>query len=199
MTDKYVLMRMDNRTEEDFREDLEQFTKKEFYWGIALRYHLCETGSPCMIEEHGVDNTGRLIPGRLPNHNADKKYHFHDGREMTVEVKTIPEWCDRYMTFKVSALKGCWNQGAYILVPKKKCLHFFGKASFLHLLQNLPARTDIRSFGNKPVVRAETYMINQMIERGMVMKKDWSPKAKEYIDSMSHILLEERRTAPATR
>ena len=195
--DKYVLMRMDNRTEEDFKEDLSQFTKKEFYWGIALRYHLCEIGLPCMIEEHGVDNTGKLIPGRLPNHNADKIYHFLNGDTMKVEIKTIPEWCNNFMTFKVCALKGCWNQGARILVPNKSCFHMFGNDAFQHLLEKLPARTDVKSFGNKPVIRAHTPMIEDMIRKGMIMKKEWTPNASKYIDSMSHILLEERRTAAA--
>ena len=197
--DKYVLMRMDNRTEGDFQEDLSQFTKKEFYWGIALRYHLGEIGLPCMIEEHGVDNTGKLIPGRLPNHNADKIYHFLNGETMKVEIKTIPEWCNKFMTFKVCALKGCWNQGARILVPSKSRFHMLGKEAFEYLLEKLPTRTDVKSFGNKPIVRAFTPMIEDMVGKGMIMKKEWSPRASQYINSISHILLEERRTAAATR
>jgi hypothetical protein len=197
MKDKYLEMRMDVRTEEDFETDIRQYTRKEFYWGIALRYYLQDIGLPCSIEEHGVDNTGRLITGRLPNHNADKIYHFKDGKEMKVEVKTIPEWCDKYMTFKVSALKGCWNQGAYILVPKTSCFHLFGKDSFVHLLGNLEVRTDIGTFGYKPVVRAETYIINKMIDLGMVVRKEWTPRSKKYINSMRELLVEDRRTSLA--
>lgn len=197
--DKYVLMRMDDRTTEDFQEDLSQYTEKEFYWGIALRYHLCEIGLPCAIEEHGVDNTGKLIPGRLPNHNADKIYHFLNGDTMKVEIKTIPEWCNEYMTFKVCALKGCWSQGARILVPKSSRFHMFGKDAFEYLLEKLPVRTNIKSFGYKPVVRAPTPMIEDMMEKGMIVQKEWSPKAKRYINSISHILLAERRTWATTR
>lgn len=194
--DRHLLMRMDDRTEEEFEEDIGKFTKKEFYFGIAYRYELCEIGLPCKIEEHGVDNTGKIIRGKLPNANADKIYHFLEGRPSEkVEIKTIPEYCQNYFTFKVSALKGCYAQGAYILVPRKRNYYLLGKNAFVHLLRNLPVRTDIKEFGFKPCVRAEMYMINEMIEKRMIICREWAPTAKEYVHRMADILFEKRRTA----
>jgi len=198
--DPFLLMRMDERTVEDFEEDIAQFTEKEFYWGIALRYDLGQLGMPCKIEEHGVDNTGELIRGRLPNHNADKIYHFMDRRSpKKVEIKTIPEWCKNFFTFKVSALKGCHAQGAYILVPRSECYYLLGKKAFVHLLKNLRVRTDIETFGLKPCVRPEMDMIEQMTDDGIITRREWKPKAREYVIRMSDILFKERKTTAGAR
>ena len=188
--------RKDHRTDDEFEDDIDQFTEKEFYFGIAYRYDLCERGYPCSVEEHGVDNTGKLIPGRLPNHNVDKMYHFVDKamKPLLVEIKTIPKNCNKYMTFKVSALRQCSRQGGQILVPKTKDYYLFGKRSFQRLLERCEIRTDLKEFGYKPCVRASISLVNQMIGEEMVVRKDWMPKAKAYVERMDCILFAERRT-----
>jgi len=188
--------RMDHRTTNEFEEDIEQFTEMEFYFGIAYRYDLSERGYACSIEEHGVDNTGKLIPGRLPNHNVDKMYHFIDKsmKPLLVEIKTIPKNCNRFMTFKISALRQCERQGSQILVPKPKEYYLFGKRSFRMMLERCDVRTDIKEFGYKPCVRPCIGLINQMIGEGMVIRKQWMPKAQDYVEHMDHILFARRRT-----
>ncbi len=191
---------MDHRSEEDFKEDVSQFTEKEFYWGMSLRIHLIENGLDCRIEEHGVDNTGKLIRGRLPNANADKMFHFTSGKPpVKVEVKTIPEWCTQCFTFKTCALKGCYAQRAYILVPRSGVHYILGRTAFRHLIENLPVRTDIKTFGYKPCVRASSEMIEEMVGEGMIKKQRWSPAASKYIKKMGEILFAERKTGQKTR
>jgi len=193
--DRNLKYRMDDRTREDFEEDIAQFTEKEFYWGIALRFEFSQRGHPCSIEEHGVDNTGRLIEGRLPNHNADKIYRFMDGSDsMKVEIKTIPEWCNRYHTFKVSAIKGCWDQGARILVPKSTNYWIYGKGAFEWMMDRCDSRSDIKLFGYKPCYRISTSLIRKMISDGLVVEREWTRPARKFISEMSHILLAERST-----
>lgn len=187
--------RRDHRTTEEMAEDIDQYTEKEFYFGIAYRYDLCQRGFPCEIEEHGVDNTGKLIPGRLPNHNVDKMYHFLNGmKSMLIEIKTIPKYCNDKMTFKVSALRQCLKQGGHILVPKATRYYLFGRRSFERMLERCDVVTNIRSFGYKPCVVPSMSMVNQMVYQEMVIKKDWSPKALDYVRRMDHILFAERRT-----
>jgi hypothetical protein len=187
--------RRDHRTTEEMAEDIDQYTEKEFYFGIAYRYDLCQRGFPCKIEEHGVDNTGVLIPGRLPNHNVDKIYHFRNGmNSLLIEIKTIPKYCKNKMTFKVSALRQCLKQEGYILVPKANRYYLFGSRSFKRMLSRCDVVTNLKQFGYKPCVVPSISMINQMVYEEMVIKKDWSPKALDYVRRMDHILFAERRT-----
>lgn len=186
--------RMDTRTEQEFQTDIEQFTEKEFYWGIALRYDFCERGMPCSVEEHGVDNTGRLITGRLPNRNVDKKYNFEDGLPPAyIEIKTIPEWSP-WFTFKVDSLENCLGQNAQIVVPRQTHYHMFGEVGLEHLLNNFDVRTDIEKFGFKPCIRVTPAIIADMVLAGMITDTAWLPKAQAYVDEMQPILFAERKT-----
>jgi hypothetical protein len=193
--DRHLKYRMDHRTREEFQTDISQFTEMEFYWGIVLRFELTRRGHPCSIEEHGVDNTGRLIEGRLPNHNADKLYHFLDGSEsMKVEIKTIPEKCNRYHTIKVSAIKGCWDQGARILVPKSGVYWMYGRGAFEWIMDRCDERKDIKAFGYSPCYRLSMSLVRKMISDGLIIEREWTQPARKFISEMSHILLAERKT-----
>jgi len=192
--DRFLSYRMDDRTKEEFEEDISQFTEMEFYWGIVLRFELTRRGHPCSIEEHGVDNTGRLIEGRLPNHNADKLYHFLDGsKSLHVEIKTIPEWCNKYHTFKVSAIKGCWSQGARILVPKSRTYWMYGKGAFEWMMDRCESRSDIKEFGYKPCYRLSMSLVRKMVADGLIIEREWTAPARNFVDKMRHILLAERK------
>jgi hypothetical protein len=200
MEDRCLIMRMDNRTEEEFSEDISQFSLKEFYWGIGFRYDLCERGMPCQVLEHGVDNTGKLIRGRLPNHNADKRYVFTNGmKTMDVEIKTIPEECTGFFTFKVSAIKGCYRHKAKILVPMMEDYHLLGNKAFFWLLENCEVRTDYKGWGGKACVRVNAWQMRCLVREGLVSYKKWMPKAKSFVNSIKHILLEERRSGAGAR
>lgn len=191
--DRHLKYRMDKRTREEFETDISQFTEMEFYWGIVLRFELTRRGHPCSIEEHGVDNTGRLIEGRLPNHNADKMYRFLDGSDsLKVEIKTIPEWCNNFHTFKASAIKGCWEQGARILVPKSDLYWIYGKGAFEWIMDRCETRDDIKAFGYKPCYRLSMSLIRKMVADGLIIEREWTPPSRKFISEMSHILLAER-------
>ena len=186
--------RMDVRTLDEFETDIKQFTLKEFYWGIALRYDFCERGMTCQVEEHGVDNTGKLIPGRLPNYKVDKKYHFAaDVPPAYIEIKTIPEWSP-WFTFKVSALRGCIEQDAQIVVPMNQHYYMFDYVGMEHLLDNFPVRNDIAAFGYKPCIRVRSTIVEQMINDNLMAKTAWQLQAKTYIEKMRSTLFAERKT-----
>jgi len=188
--------RMDSRTQTAFQTDIQQFTEKEFYWGIALRYDFCERGMPCSVEEHGVDNSGQLIQGRLPNHNVDKKYHFDDDTLAYIEIKTIPEWSP-WFTFKVSSLESCLEQFAQIVVPRLTHYHMFDDIGITHLLQSFPVRTDIEEFGCKPCIRVTPEVIHKMVSDGLITKTTWTPRAAAYVEMMRPILLADRKAKNA--
>jgi len=184
--------RRDVRSEEVFEENIKDFTEREFYWGITLRYDFTERGFPCSVVEHGVDNEGKLIKGRLPNHNVDKIYHFDDGRTIKIEIKTIEERYTEFFTFKVYSLQCCCNQDAYIVVPrlgmyymipKETCKFFLDK--YDHKIYHGFSKTD-------RAVRIFMKEIDKMIETGHIIKKLWTPKAKNYIEENTHILFREK-------
>lgn len=185
--------RMDNRTRDAFKTDIEQFTEKEFYWGIALRYDFCERGMPCQLEEHGVDNTGRLIEGRLPNRNVDKKYVFEDDLPPAyIEIKTIPEWSP-WFTFKVESLENCLDHDAQIVVPRLHKYHMFDRTGIEHFLAKFKPQK-IEKFGDKLCIRVRPDVIHDMVAGGMTTDTPWLPKAKAYIEDMKAILFAERKT-----
>jgi hypothetical protein len=147
-----------------------------------------------------VDNSGRLIEGRLPNHNVDKKYVFLNGMEpMHIEIKTIPEEYLNFYTFKVSAIKGCFRQNAKILVPTREFHVLMGKKSFFWLLDNCEQRTDYKGWGVKLCVRVSAWQMRRLADDGIVTENKWTPPAREFIDSVGETLFEKRLSGAGAR
>lgn len=199
--DRALLARMDIRTMDEFEEDLDQFTEKEFYLGIAFRYELCARGMECEVLEHGVDNTGKLIKGRLPNHNADKMYKFKSGRKpMCVEIKTIPEYClPFHFTFKISALYSCIKQSAKILVPGENSYHLLGREAMVWILENGEISDEFEGWGGKWCSRISAWEMRCLVRDGKVTNNEWTPRAQEFIASVKDVILAERKTGAKKR
>lgn len=141
--------RMDNRTKEEFQEDLLQFTEVEFHLGNALRLDFNESGMKCAQHEYGVDNSGMLIEGDLKNFNPDKIFVFDDGTFQKIEIKSLPEYCWQHFTFKESALKGCLWHDARILVARREDYFLLLPEAHRWMLENLEVKTTYKGWGGK--------------------------------------------------
>lgn len=194
VVDRHLKARMDHRTIEEMGTDVEQFTIKEFYWGMALRYEFIARGYPCSVEEHGVDNTGSLILGRLPNDNVDKKINFTDGSpSMLFEIKAAPDWCNDFHTLKKYTVESCLRQRAFFFVPQTFRYFMYGNEA-LKAVQDNYRLIKPRKWGSKPCWRPDMEFIMELVEKKLVLLRNWTPEALEYIERFKDILTEERRT-----
>jgi hypothetical protein len=184
--------RKDGRTVEEFQKDIEDFTEREMYWGFILRCDLTEKGRPCLIEDFGVDNSGNLIEGRLPNYNADKLFKFLDGTEQPIEIKTIPETTKDFFTFKAFSLKSCIKQKAFILVPRSWTYYLISPKGCENICQNYPSKIYPRFSENDPAIRIYLNDIQELIQQRMISKHTWTEKAKNLIKINSSILFRKR-------
>jgi hypothetical protein len=185
-------IRRDNRSVDVFSENIKDFTQREYYWGIALRIDLCERGHICEIEEHGVDNDGNLILNRLPNYNVDKIFKFEDGRQINIEIKTIPEYVRNFFTFKVSSLKSCLEQNAHVLVPKKDNYYLILNKGINEILNNYPHKIYDKFSSNDLAVRIFSKDIEKFIKEKNIAKREWKIKAKQFIHKNYNILSREK-------
>jgi hypothetical protein len=185
--------RRDKRSEETFAHNIEDFTEREFYWGMALRYDLLERGYKCSIKEHGVDNTGKLIEGRLPNHNVDKIIYFEDRKSLLIEVKTIPEWANKFFTFKSYSVKCCIDQIAWILVPRSQKYYLFSPKTCKEVFKKYKHQIYPAFSPNDLAIRLYTSEIRKLIDCEKVVEKEWTPKVKAYIQSNYDILFREKK------
>jgi hypothetical protein len=180
--------RKDTRSVQEFAEDIAQFTQKEHFWGLALRLDFCERGMPCEIEEHGVDNSGELILGHLPNYNVDKIYNFLDGTKQHIEIKTIPERTKGFFTFKLTSISACIKQKAHILVPRSWAYYLIPPETCSILLR-YPSKIHERFAPGKPAVRIYESDINEFIRQKKILKNQWKHKADKFIKENSKIML----------
>lgn len=187
--------RMDERTLAEFAEDIRQFTEVEMHLGNALRIDFNERGLKCLQHEYGVDNSGGLIYGRLENFNPDKIFVFEDGTSQKIEIKSLPEYCWKHFTFKVSALKGCIFHHANILVARREDYFMLLPGAHEWMLDNLKVRTDYRGWGGKRCVRIMMGGVHSLVRSGLIARQDWTPGARIYVEQNGEIIFEERRTA----
>lgn len=167
--------RKDYRTKKQFAQDIAEYTEKEGLWSIALQKDLIERGHEVSIHEHGVDNSGNLIEGKLDNYNADKRF-IVDGEDFLVEVKTVPEWCTKFFTFKTFVLEQCLKQKANILVPKLK-EYFIFYPSAIEIMLTYPSQIYYGFSPNDPAVRINMSDILALVN----IRRLWLTDAKKFI------------------
>lgn len=185
--------RRDIRTVEVFADNVEDFTEREMLWGIALRYDFTERGNNCSIEECGVDNSGKLIDGRLPNYNVDKIFKFLDGTEEQIEIKTIPEYVKNFFTFKAHSLRNCFQKKAMIVVPRSQSYYTIPKETCELLYKNYPHKV-YPKFASDPAVRIYSSEIEKFIFERKIIKQNWTEKAKSFIKKHYSALFREKKT-----
>lgn len=166
--------------------------------GDALRIDFNERGMHCVQQDYGVDNSGSVIQGNLDNFNPDKIFHFDKLKSQKIEIKSLPEYCRKFFTFKVSSLKGCILHKANILVARRKDYFLLLPEAHKWMLDNLEARTDYKGWGGKLCVRIMMDKVHDLIDDGMALQKEWTPSAADYVSQNGHLIFEERRTAQRT-
>lgn len=198
--------RRDVRSVAVFKKNIKEETEKEKIWAIALQYDFCEKNpnNPCYIEERGVDNSGELIEGKLSKQTVDKTFRFKKGNFINIEIKTIPEYLDKFMTIKASALRVCINEKGWLVIPKKNIYYIFPTRTCKHLYDNFNHKIywdfeKNRGFSpNDKAVRIFSNHIEEFLKqdskKGLspIIRKTWGEKAKNYIESNWGLLSKER-------
>ena len=190
---KSLDFRRDNRSLDVFRHNIKDFTQREHYWGLALRIDFCERGKICKIQEHGVDNDGKLILNRLPNYNVDKIFKFNNGKEVHIEIKTIPEYVKSFFTFKISSLKSCVDEKAYILVPRENSYYLISHETIIYILNKFPKKIYDKFSKNDLAVRLYSEHISEFVIDKKIIMKNWKDKAKQFIYNNYDILFKEKK------
>jgi len=198
--------RKDVRSLEVFKKNIKEETEKEKVWAEALKIDFCEKSpkNPCVIEERGVDNSGELIEGVLSKQTVDKTFRFAKGNFINIEIKTIPEYLDSFMTIKASALKVCTKEKGWLVVPKKNFYFIFPTRTCKHLYENYSHKIywdfeKNRGFSpNDKAVRIFSNQIDELLKQdpkkgcNPIIKKNWCKKAKDFIEVNWNILSRER-------
>lgn len=183
--------RRDDRTIAVFSNNIEDYSRREMLWGLVLRKDFCERGQECDIEEHGVDNAGKLITTRLPNYNVDKIFVFQKGGRAHIEIKTCPDGLDKFFTFKVTSLMQCVNESAYILVPQSQA-YYLVKPETSEYLLTFEHKIYPRFSPNDPAVRIYKNEIIDLVDFGGIVKKKWMPEASRLIAANCKELFREK-------
>lgn len=198
--------RRDIRSVEVFEKNIKEETEKEGIWAVALHHDFCEKkpDNPCIIEERGVDNSGKLIEGVLSKHSVDKTFKFKKGNSLNIEIKTIPEYLEKFMTIKASALKICVKEKGWLVIPKRNIYFIFPTKTCDYLYKNYKHQIywDFkrkRGFSpNDPAVRIFQQDIEKFLKQdpkkgcSPIIKKNWGRVAKKYIEENWQILSRER-------
>jgi hypothetical protein len=187
-----IKQRKDLRSIELFSFHIKDFTTRELIWAEILQSDFKYRGINCTIKDLGVDNTGGIILGKLPNHNVDKKIIFQDGKELNLEIKTIPEYLKSFFTFKVNSLKSCIEQNAKILVPRKNNFYLIGQKAIKYFLKNNVPKIYKNFSPNDFAVRINMNEIEYLIENKSIINKIWTLEAKKIIIEYSNILFAEK-------
>jgi hypothetical protein len=181
--------RKDKRTVEEFASDIELFTAKEKKWANIFNDHF---GKKFTIIENGVDNEGKLIKDNLKNNNVDKIFVFKKDKILKVEIKTIPEHLNRFMTFKASSLKACIEQNAIIMVPKRYIFYILLKKSIKFLYEKFDHKIYENFSSNDLAIRIYKNTIDKLIKNKEMIVVEWSAEARNIIENNWDLLSKER-------
>lgn len=188
--------RMDNRTFEKFSDHISLDTAKQNVWANIYKNFLENlTGCICEKIDNGVDNSGCVLHGNLENNNVDYIFVFtHNGqnKKQKVEIKTIPEYCKNFMTFKVCSLKACVEQNAYMLVPMKEKFYLYLPNCCRLLLENYPHKIYEKFSSNDLAIRIFKDQINFLVKQKQILVKSWDISSKGIIKENWSLLSKER-------
>ena len=184
--------RKDIRTDEEFADDIALDTAKQRCWAVILQKYFSErTGKVCEKIEYGVDNDGNVVHGNLKNNNVDNIFVFGDDQRK-VEIKTIPEWCNDFMTFKASSLRSCVQQEAYIIVPKRLVFYTYSTKMCDHLYKKYHHQI-YRGFSpNDPAIRIYEKDIKIFMKKSGILVKEWTQECRELVEENWGLLSKEK-------
>ena len=188
-----LCFRKDNRSEEVFASNIHDYTQRESIYGECLRIEFENRMKvKVMLNENGIDNLGNLIENNLNNHNVDKKYLI-DGKEELIEIKTAPEFLNNFYSFKVFSIKKVCEQNAKVALTKCKEYFIFGKGSLEWMLENLPHKIYSGFSPNDIAVRIYKDQINDLINKKLVIHKEWCEDSMKNIEKHKFILTREKQ------
>jgi|GEM_PF-3629171 hypothetical protein len=186
--------RKDTRSTETFIQNISDFTQREQIYGEALRRDIAERLNVDVgLRSHGVDNTGGFISDALGNHNVDMCFLIK-GKEKYFEIKTAPEYLDSFYTFKVFSLRQAIEQKAGVALTKLNYYYIFGASALEWMLENLKHSIYPRFSPNDTAVRIYASQVNDLYNSKMLMFRNWTPKAKHFIEQHRTLLLKEKAT-----
>lgn len=184
--------RRDNRSTKVFAQNIADFTERERIWIEIYAQDLTERGFRVIIQNNGVDNTGKLIENTLSNKGADADFNLTiNGRKELVEVKTVPE-TSKTFTFKTFLLEQYIGQNALILMPRKNEYFIIDKQGMDYLLNSFPHQIYPRFCPNKPAIQFKTNDLNQLVKDGIFQHYLWNDKAKSLVDKHLDILFKKK-------
>lgn len=189
---KSLDFRRDIRSTDTFKKNINDYTERETVYGEALKLEI-EIRGKCLVttEDHGVDNSGGLITGNLYNHNLDKRFCI-DGKCKYIEIKTAPEYLEKFYTFKVFSIKEALKQEGVIALVKFNYYYIFGKNALAWMLKNLEHKI-YRGFSPNDIsLRINTVHLNEFVEQKWVVYRKWTTEVKSFLDSNKDVLLREK-------
>lgn len=182
--------RMDGRTDEVGALNIADFTHREGIWAEVWAVDLRSRGHRVTYCNWGVDNSGKLIRGKLENCNEDFLFTI-DETEKFWEIKTVP-YASPYYHFKPGLLRKYAENGAFVLVPKYDEYYVFGKRAIDDMLKRFKALPWRGIFGGKPAIRLWQWHVDEYVEKGLWKRGVWTPQARAYMEQNSKQLFSEK-------
>lgn len=191
--DSSLDFRKDNRSLSVFKDNIKDYTKREQVWAEALHKDFIARYKKRVKKVNtGVDNTGKLITGKLPSGDNFDFSFVIKGVETKVEICTIPEFC-KFNTFKSYKLQQCLEKGVLIIVPKLAAYSIYTIPAIKFVL-SLEESIYPNFSPNDPARRIEAEDIQMLVDKGFIESNEWLPGAKSFINSKRDILVKAKRT-----
>ena len=183
--------RRDNRTEEKFAEDISHYTSGENKWAEIFSTELKERGYQVEYRDNGVDNTGKLITGRV-NSNPDFVFIIN-GIEYKIEIKTSPfkELPVPFLTYKVDALTTCIDQNAHVVTANPNWFCKFKPDFAKDILDKYDPDIYYKFSPNDLAIRVYKENIEEYKKEGKIKFHQWRTNAQELI-KLNYNKLKER-------
>jgi hypothetical protein len=176
--------RKDNRDDKQFAKDIKIAHEREAIYAEAYRLQLQSASPEVNVEliPYGCGPDGEVIKGHI-NDIADALYKIGPV-ETLVEIKTAPEYLDKFFTFKVSALKKCVKHNASLLVCKHETFWMCNSiAKIQEMMDDLEHKIYYGFSPNDLAVR----MTKELIEY-YFLHVEWCEPAQEYINVNKGVL-----------
>ena len=202
--------RKDNRSDEQFKNDIKKGHEKEQVWAKVMATDLSSRmGYPVTYVDAGIDNSGEVIfESSKKFSDPDFCFKFKDF-ERNKEIKTAPEYLRKYYTFKASAIKKAVQNDADVVLCRMEYYDTFDKAACEWMIKNLkqavyknfspndPAFRISQVFTDREFYKATPYYdpdlqilsVEELISQGVVQRNYWTFEALSIIEANKELLL----------
>jgi hypothetical protein len=172
---------MDNRTLDEFKRDIKNHTEKEKIAAQILKVDIEKRGKKVILENNGMDNSGKLIiDSKKVNANPDYKFII-DGKETLIEIKVHSEKYS-FFTFKECDIKTYIKKDACIAIVRETGRYIMSVDALKYIIENYKKCSYHGFAAGKPSYRIYANDMSDFEKKKLVAKKDWTPEAKKLID-----------------